>query len=80
MLLFETGIFCDFHLDMAKDLQASGTGITSIGQYVQPRLGFGGRRITQLLVFITIETCFHTTICSRPWTAPPVCVSSFSVS
>ena len=29
---------------MTKDLQASGTGITSTGQYVQPRLGFGGRR------------------------------------
>ena len=27
MLLFETGIFCDFHLDMAKDLQASGTRV-----------------------------------------------------
>ena len=26
---------------MTKDLQASGTGITSIGQYVQPRLGSG---------------------------------------
>ena len=39
----DRGIFCDFHLDMT-DLQASGTGITSIGQYVQPRLGSGGRR------------------------------------
>ena len=29
---------------MTNDLQSSGTGITSTGQYVQPRLGFGGRR------------------------------------
>ena len=29
---------------MTKDLQASGNGITSIGQYVQPSLGSGGRR------------------------------------
>ena len=34
------------HEDMTKDLQAiaSGTGITSSGQYVQPKLGFGRRR------------------------------------
>ena len=40
----DRGIFFDFHLDMTKDLQASGTGITSIGQYVQLRLGSGRRR------------------------------------
>ena len=37
---------------MTKDLQASGTGITSIGQYVQPRLGFGGRRDDRTKVLI----------------------------
>ena len=29
---------------MTNDLQSSGTGITSIGHYVQPRLRFGRRR------------------------------------
>ena len=46
MLLFETEeYFVTFISIWLKDLQANGTGITSIGrQYVQPRLRFGGRR------------------------------------